>query len=93
VEQKKPEGYEPKQWIRPLGFLLTVGLTVVLSVLIPTGIGYWLDMPERLNSRPLYTLIGFGVGTILAFAGLVIELRRFYREEKKRWGNKEKGQK
>jgi hypothetical protein len=82
VRQDKPEQPKTREWIRPLWFLFTVGWYVALSVLIPTGIGFWLDQPDQFNSRPLYTLIGFGFGTVIAFYGLYRMLRRFYAEQK-----------
>jgi hypothetical protein len=82
VRQDKPEQPKTREWIRPLGFLFTVGWYIALSVLIPTGIGFWLDQPDQFNSRPLYTLIGFGFGTVLAFYGLYRMLRQFYSEQK-----------
>lgn len=82
VGQNKPEQAKPREWLKPLGFLFAIGWYVALSVLIPTGIGYWLDLPEHFNSRPLYTLIGFGIGSVIAFYGLYRMLRRFYREQK-----------
>jgi F0F1-type ATP synthase assembly protein I len=91
LEQKKPEKSNQKEWVRPVWFLLTVGSYVVLSLLIPVGIGYWLDLPSQFNTRPLFTLIGLGIGTIIAFLGLFIMLRRFYRQEKKHWSNKKEG--
>jgi hypothetical protein len=38
--------------------LLTIGWYVALSLIIPSGIGYWLDRPEMWNKQPLFTLIG-----------------------------------
>jgi hypothetical protein len=60
---------------------------VALSVLIPTGIGFWLDQAEQFNSSPLYTLIGFGFGTLIAFYGLYRMLRRFYTAANKNKNN------
>ena len=54
-----------------------------LSLIIPVGIGYWLDRPEMLNKRPLFTLIGLGVGTVIAFVGLLRMLLRYQAEEEK----------
>ena len=90
MRQSKPEQPKPKEWIKPLGFLFTVGWYVAFSLIIPTGIGYWFDRPEKLDSSPLYTLIGFGVGTVIAFYGLYRMLRRFYNEQKAQQKNKEK---
>ena len=66
-----------REWVRPVQFLLTIGWYVALSLIIPSGIGYWLDRPEMWNKQPLFTLIGLGVGTVAAFAGLFRMLRRF----------------
>jgi len=77
-----------KEWVRPLQFLLTVGWYVALSLIIPVGIGYWLDRPEMLNKRPLFTIIGLGVGTVIAFFGLFRMLIRYQSEEEKLRKNK-----
>jgi hypothetical protein len=82
VGQIKPEKPTYKQWARPLWFLFTVGWYVVLSLIIPTGIGYWLDRPQKFDTHPLYTLIGFGIGTVIAFYGLYRMLRHFYMEQR-----------
>jgi F0F1-type ATP synthase assembly protein I len=72
-----------KEWVRPLQFLLTVGWYVALSLIIPVGIGYWLDRPEVFNKRPLFTLIGLGVGTVIAFFGLFRMLIQYQAEQEK----------
>jgi F0F1-type ATP synthase assembly protein I len=72
-----------KEWVRPLQFLLTVGWYVALSLIIPVGIGYWLDRPEMFNRRPLFTLIGLGIGTVIAFFGLFRMLLRYQAEQEK----------
>ena len=78
-----------KEWVRPLQFLLTVGWYVAFSLIIPVAIGYWLDRPEVLDKRPLFILIGLGVGTFLAFFGLFKMLIRYQAEqEKQRKDNK-----
>ncbi len=73
----------PKEWAEPLRLLLTVGWYVSLSLLIPVGIGYWLDRSEMLNKSPLCTLIGLGVGTFFAFYGLIRILLRYQAEQEK----------
>ena len=70
-----------KEWAAPLRFLLTVGWYVVLSLVIPIGIGYWFDRPEMFDRRPLFTFIGLGIGTIIAFYGLFRMLRRYKAEQ------------
>jgi len=56
---------------------------VALSLIIPVGIGYWLDSPKMFNKQPLFTFIGLGVGTVAAFFGLVKMLVRFQAEQEK----------
>lgn len=89
MRQTKPQQPKLKEWLRPLGFLFTVGWYIVLSLIIPTGIGYWLDQPEQFDKRPLFTLVGFGVGTVIAFYGLFRMLRQFYMEQKGQEKDKE----
>jgi F0F1-type ATP synthase assembly protein I len=72
-----------KDWARPLQFLLTVGWYVALSLIIPVGIGYWLDSPKMFNKQPLFTLIGLGIGTVVAFFGLIKMLLRYQAEQEK----------
>ena len=72
---------DQKEWAGPLRLLLTVGWYVSLSLMIPVGIGYWLDRPEMFNKAPLFTLIGLGVGTFIAFFGLIRILLRYQAEQ------------
>jgi hypothetical protein len=46
-----------------------------------------LDAPERWNSRPLCTLIGFILGTSVAVYGLYKMFKRFLAEEKNKGTN------
>jgi len=79
-----------KEWVRPLQFLLTVGWYVAFSLIIPVAIGYWLDRPDVLDKRPLFILIGLGVGTFLAFFGLLKMLIRYQAEQEKQRKNSSK---
>ncbi|MBA7707568.1 hypothetical protein ES703_116443 [subsurface metagenome] len=72
-----------REWAGPLRFLFTVGWYMALSLVIPTGIGYWLDRPEMFGRRPLFTLVGLGVGTVIAFYGLFRLLRQYQAEQQK----------
>ena len=72
-----------KEWVRPLQFLLTVGWYVGLSLIIPVGIGYWFDSPNMFDKKPLFTFIGLGVGTVIAFFGLFRMLIQFQSEQEK----------
>jgi hypothetical protein len=67
-----------KQWSAALQ-VLTVGFYVPLSLLIPTGFGFWLDRKAS-HGFPLYTLIGLGVGTVIMVYGVYRMVRPFLRE-------------
>lgn len=54
---------------------------MTLSLMIPVGIGYWLDRPGMYNKSPLFTLIGLAVGTVIAFGGLIRMLLRYQAEQ------------
>lgn len=73
---------ERRQILRGLWFLFNIGWYVALSLVVPTAVGLWLDAPERFNSRPLCTLIGFGLGTMIAGYGLYRMLRQLINEQK-----------
>ena len=92
VGQDNPEKPKPREWVKPSWLLFNVGWYVSLSIVLPTGIGYWLDLPEKFDTRPMFTLIGFGVGTVIAFYGLYRMLRQFYDEQREQQKNKESKQ-
>ena len=79
VERSRKD--DVKEWAGPLRLLLTVGWYVALSLMVPVGIGYWLDRPQMFNRAPLFTFIGLGVGTFIAFAGLIRMLLRYQAEQ------------
>lgn len=81
-KQDKEERPEKRQLLQGLWLLFNVGWFVALSIVIPTAIGLWLDDPERFNSRPLCTLIGFALGTMTAGYGLYKMLRQFNKDQK-----------
>lgn len=68
------------QWAGPLRFLFTVGWYMAVSLLAPTLIGYFLLDP-RFNRDHLFTFVGLGIGTVIAFYGLFRMLRRFKAEQ------------
>jgi hypothetical protein len=82
LRQAKEQKSEKRQLLRGLWFLFNVGWYVALSLVVPALIGLWLDAPERLNSRPLCTLIGFITGTMVAGYGLYRMLRQLIKEQK-----------
>ena len=70
-----------KNWPTALQ-LLSVGFYVPLSLLIPTGVGFWLDR-KALHEFPVYTLIGLGVGTVIMVYGVYRMVRPFLQEAKR----------
>lgn len=82
-EQPKPNKRTSREWVKPLWLIFNVGWYVALSLVLPTGLGWWLDKPEKFDTHPLFTLIGFGIGTVIAFYGLYRMLRRFYIEQRR----------
>lgn len=81
-KRDKVEKPEKRQLLQGLWFLFNVGWFVALSLILPTALGLWLDDPERLNSRPLCTLIGFVLGIMTAGFGLYRMLKQFMNEQK-----------
>ena len=69
-----------KDWSAALQ-LLIVGFYVPLSLLIPTGIGLWLDK-KVFHEFPLCTLIGIGIGTVIMVYGVYQMVRPFLKEAK-----------
>ena len=57
-----------KHWSAALQ-LLVVGFYVPLSLLIPTGVGFWIDKRAG-HGFPSYTLIGLGIGTVIMAYGV-----------------------
>ena len=53
---------------------------MVASLLVPTLLGYFLLDP-RFHRFPLFTLIGLGIGKVIAFYGLFRMLRRYKAEQ------------
>ena len=74
-----------KNWSAALQ-LLIVGFYVPLSLLIPTGIGLWLDR-KVFHVFPLCTIIGLGIGTVIMVYGVYQMVRPFLKEA----GTKGKG--
>jgi len=59
--------------------VLVVGFYVPLSLLMPTGIGFWLD--RRVGQGfPAYTLIGLGIGTVIMMYGVYCMVQPFLEE-------------
>ncbi len=48
--------------------LLGLGWYIAMSIVLGTGGGLWLD--RRLETLPLFTLVGIVVGSVVAFYGV-----------------------
>jgi F0F1-type ATP synthase assembly protein I len=58
--------------------LLTLGISAAVSVGIGFGIGWLLD--SRLDTLPVYTMIGLALGVVLAVATVWAQMRKFLQQ-------------
>lgn len=74
---------EKRQLFKSLGFLSSIGISLVISILIGLAMGFYLD--QWLDTRPMFTLIMLLIGIIAGFRNVYIlttrELRRQQLEE------------
>jgi len=80
---------DKRQLFKSLGFLSSVGISLVASILIGLAMGYYLD--QWLETRPVFTLIMLVMGIISGFRNVYIltsrELRRQEMEDGKQSGD------
>lgn len=55
---------KPERDYQTIGLAVTMGFGIALSLAVLVGGGVWLDI--RLNSAPLWTIIGLALGLIAA---------------------------
>jgi F0F1-type ATP synthase assembly protein I len=67
-------GEDLKKTIRALGFLSTVGISMVLAICLGALIGYYLD--KWLNTSPWLLLVFLGFGIVAAFRNLYIMYKK-----------------
>ncbi len=74
---------EKRQLFKSLGFLSSIGISLVISILIGLAMGFYLD--QWLDTRPMFTLIMLLIGIIAGFRNVYIlttrDLRRQQLEE------------
>ncbi len=74
---------EKRQLFKSLGFLSSIGISLVISMLIGLAMGFYLD--QWLDTRPMFTLIMLLIGIIAGFRNVYIlttrELKRQQLEE------------
>jgi len=84
-------GEDRRQLIRSLGFLSSVGISLVAACLIGLALGHYLD--KWLDTTPWMTLTWLGIGIIAGFRNVYIltqrELRRQKRDEDEDQGSDE----
>jgi hypothetical protein len=76
-----------KHWSDALQ-LLIVGFYVPLSLLMPTGIGFWLDRRAG-HELPSYALMGLAIGTVIMVYGVYRMVKPFLEEAKADTGEKQ----
>jgi F0F1-type ATP synthase assembly protein I len=64
-----------KQW-RGLGLAMELSWTFLFSLLVPLLLGIWLD--KKLNTTPLFILIGVFVGILAATLGMARLVTRIF---------------
>ena len=69
---------DKRQLMRSLGFLSSLGISMVASSFIGLFIGYYLD--KWLGTSPWMTLIWLGIGIISGFRNIFILTRRAMRD-------------
>jgi ATP synthase protein I len=70
-----------RQLIKSLGFLSSVGISMVASTLIGLGMGYYLD--KWLGTSPWLTLIFLGFGVVSGFRNIYILTERELKRQEK----------
>ncbi len=68
---------EVKRLLKAIGFLSTVGLAMVLSIVIGVSVGYYLD--RWLKTKPIFFYTFLVIGIAAAFRSLYV----FYKRGKK----------
>ena len=67
-------GEDLKKAIKTLGFLSTVGISMVLAICLGTLIGYYLD--KWLGTSPWLLLVFVGFGVAAAFRNLFVMYKK-----------------
>ncbi|MFK5926424.1 MAG: AtpZ/AtpI family protein [Desulfuromusa sp.] len=71
---------DKRQLYKSLGFLSSVGISLVVSILIGLAMGIYLD--RWLDTRPLFTLVMLLIGVISGFRNVyILTTRELKRQE------------
>lgn len=77
---------ERRELFKSLGFLSSVGISMVVSTFIGLGMGYYLDKwlgEKGYHTAPWLTLIFLGLGIVAGFRNIYILTDRELRRQKK----------
>ena len=80
-KKRTPMTDDKRQLMRSLGFLSSLGISMVASSFIGLFIGVYLD--KWLDTTPWMTLIWLGIGIVSGFRNIFILTRRALREQEK----------
>lgn len=80
-ENKQRLAFERRELYKSLGFLSSVGICMVASVLIGMAMGYYLD--QWLGTKPWMLLIFLGFGIVSGFRNIFILTNRELQRQKR----------
>ncbi len=70
---------DKRQLYKSLGFLSSVGISLVVAILIGLAMGHYLDL--WLETKPIFTLVMLGFGIVSGFRNVFILTRRELRRQ------------
>lgn len=79
-DNKEKRAAERRELYKSLGFLSSVGICMVASILIGMAMGYYLD--QWLGTKPWMLLIFLGFGIVSGFRNIFILTNRELRRQK-----------
>ena len=68
-----------KSWYA-FSLVFQLGFSLLIPLLISVGVGAWLD--SKFSTSPLFTLIGLGIGMILAGCAVYADIKPLIKQEK-----------
>ena len=89
-DKKQRMASERRELYKSLGFLSSVGICMVASVLIGMAMGYYLD--QWLGTKPWMLLIFLGFGIVSGFRNIFILTDRELRRQKQQLQDNSDGQ-
>lgn len=81
---------DKRQLFRTLGFLSSVGISMVAATFIGLGMGWWLD--KQFDTAPWFTLIFLLLGIVSGFRNIFILTSRELKRQKEETDEDDGGQ-